>query len=229
MNKKKWTIHQPEHLVWLGFINKASSVEGFVLLDSVQFKKNNVQNRNRIRSKDTFMWLTVPIKKHSINTLIKDVEIIHDGKWQKKYLTSLKVNYGRAPFFKKYFPKIEKILNKKHKFLVDLNIDLIEFAFSSFGMKSVKLIRSSEIKMSKGVKKSDLVLEICKSVNAKIYLSGVDGKNYINKEGFKKENIDIVFQDFKNPIYEIKDFKYIPNLSFIDYLFIIGNKLPWKK
>ena len=40
------TIHQPEHLPWLGFFHKMAVCDVYVLLDSVQFTKNNYQNRN---------------------------------------------------------------------------------------------------------------------------------------------------------------------------------------
>jgi len=34
------TIHQPEHLIWLGLIDKISKADEFVILDSVNFRKN---------------------------------------------------------------------------------------------------------------------------------------------------------------------------------------------
>ena len=34
------TIHQPEHLPWLGLFNKIAKAELFVILDSVQYEKN---------------------------------------------------------------------------------------------------------------------------------------------------------------------------------------------
>ena len=34
------TIHQPEHMPWLGFFNKAINSDLFVILDSVQYEKN---------------------------------------------------------------------------------------------------------------------------------------------------------------------------------------------
>lgn len=57
------TIHQPEHLPWLGFFHKMAFCDVYVLLDNVQFTKNNYQNRNRlIDEKGTVYWSTVPVR-----------------------------------------------------------------------------------------------------------------------------------------------------------------------
>src|SRR5438132_417721 len=118
------TIHQPEHLVWLGLLNKIKMADAYVIFDSVQFKKNYFENRNRIKTQDGPMWLTVPVKNHSISTVIKDIEISYDTPWQKKYLAAIQTNYGKAQYFGEYFSAIEKIINKNHRLLVDLNIEV---------------------------------------------------------------------------------------------------------
>ena len=38
------TIHQPEHMPLLGFFHKLNMADMYVLLDSVQFRKNYFQN-----------------------------------------------------------------------------------------------------------------------------------------------------------------------------------------
>ena len=55
------SMHQPEHLPWLGFFHKMSLVELFVLMDTVQYTKQNWQNRNRLRTSTGFNWIIVPI------------------------------------------------------------------------------------------------------------------------------------------------------------------------
>ena len=57
----KVAIHQPQYLPWLGYFDKIDQVDCFVLLDDVQFKKNEWQNRNRIKTPQGWQWLTVPV------------------------------------------------------------------------------------------------------------------------------------------------------------------------
>ena len=44
------SVHQPQYLPWLGYFDKIDRADAFVLLDNVQFKKNEWQNRNRIKT-----------------------------------------------------------------------------------------------------------------------------------------------------------------------------------
>ena len=57
----KVAIHQPEHLPWLGFFNKMSMADIYVIFDDVQFEKNNFQNRNRIMGTNGPQWLGIPV------------------------------------------------------------------------------------------------------------------------------------------------------------------------
>jgi hypothetical protein len=54
-------IHQPQYLPWLGYFDKMLAADLFCYLDCVQFKKNEWQNRNRIKTAQGWQWLTVPV------------------------------------------------------------------------------------------------------------------------------------------------------------------------
>ncbi|MDD5348183.1 MAG: WbqC family protein, partial [Candidatus Omnitrophica bacterium] len=53
------SVHQPQYLPWLGFFDKIARSDCFVFLDTVQYKEREFQNRNKIRTADGWMWLTV--------------------------------------------------------------------------------------------------------------------------------------------------------------------------
>ena len=75
------TIHQPEHLPWLGFFHKFAQADLLVLLDNVQYRHKYFQNRNRIRSHDGETWINVPVLlKEYDRPLIKDVRINAGGR-----------------------------------------------------------------------------------------------------------------------------------------------------
>ena len=93
------SIHQPTYLPWLGFFNKIISSEKFVFLDDVQYEKNGYQNRNKIRTHEGDIWLTVPVKTKS-TTLLKNVEIDYSFDWIKKHTKSIELNYSKTRFFK---------------------------------------------------------------------------------------------------------------------------------
>ena len=60
-------INQPGYLPWMGFFKRIMYSDIFVFLDDVQYLKKDWQNRNKIRTSQSWMWLSVPVKKnHSI-------------------------------------------------------------------------------------------------------------------------------------------------------------------
>lgn len=124
------TIHQPEHLPWLGFFNKLAKAELFVILDHVQFEKNYFQNRNRIIGTNGPQWIGIPVKtKGHMDGSIANTEISLAGgnlKWKEKYLQTIKQSYGKYPFFNQVYPIIEEVFSQDSMMLCDYNIDIIK-------------------------------------------------------------------------------------------------------
>lgn len=217
---KKICIRQPGYLPFLGFFKKIESVESFVFLDDVNYSKGDWDNRNKIRTFENSMWLTVPILNNS-GKLLNEVEIDYSKDWIYKHKAAIKYNYENCPFFDKYWKGIEKILDKKHRKLLELNMSLINY-FISILQISTKTIFSSELEIdSTGSKK---LLDICKSLNSDTYISGELGSDYLDLEIFKNENITVKFEKFEHPQYSQKYSKFIPNMSIIDLLFNEGEK-----
>ena len=104
-------IHQPEYLPWLGFFKKMMNSELFVLLDDVQFEKKSWQNRNRIRTKNGTVFLSVPIHAH-LDSKLNDVKIDNTKNWADKHKKSILFNYTNTPYFDEYSNAIELIFEK---------------------------------------------------------------------------------------------------------------------
>ena len=65
-------------------------------------------------------------------------------------------------------------------------------------------------------------MEICEKFNAKKYVSGILGKNYIDPEIFRRKDITLIFQDYIHPNYKQLYGNFISNMSIIDLLFNCG-------
>ncbi|MBF0557351.1 MAG: WbqC family protein [Nitrospirae bacterium] len=214
------TIHQPEHLPWLGFFHKMSGADRFVLLDNVQFSKNYFQNRNKARTADGWTWLTVPVSR-TIDTLIKDVTISDDFRWKRKWKDTICYAYKKAPYFDKYFESIDNVMSNSSNNLCDFNVALIKCLAGSLNI-TTDLIMASELN-SKG-SGSDLILSICKEVGSSSYVSGISGRNYLKLDEFETAGIDVEFQEFHHPVYKQLYGPFIPCMSVIDLLFNCGDK-----
>lgn len=214
------TIHQPQYLPWLGYFDKINSADIFVLLDDVQYKKNEWQNRNKIRIANGWQWITVPVK-YKFGQKTNQVKIDNNRDWQKNHYKSLVINYNKATYFKNYEPFFETTYNTAWEYLVDINIHFIEHLVALLGI-TTKLVRASQLKL-KGQKTKRLV-NICRELEASIYLSGRGGKEYLVLNQFEREGIEVLFQDFRHPIYRQAYNNFEPFMSVVDLLFNYGHK-----
>tara|TARA_B100001059_G_scaffold231633_1_gene267810 strand:+ start:5584 stop:6288 length:705 start_codon:yes stop_codon:yes gene_type:complete len=214
------TIHQPEHMPWLGFFNKAFNCDIFVILDNVQFRKNYFQNRNQIISpcNGNSIWLTVPLIKGSSQDMIYEKQILYDNKFLKKYFKIIEKSYSNYPFYEKYITALKVIFDQETKSISRLNTKLIKYFFEILNIDcDVKV--ASDLSLPKSESGGIVNYDICNYLGASKYLSGKSGKDYLDLTPFKKNNIEVVFQDFNHPTYNQPGDNFVPNLSILDLLF----------
>jgi hypothetical protein len=211
-------IQQPEHAPWMGFFNKMAQVDLYVLLDNVQYKKRYFENRNKIRTSQSSQWVTVPIvSKGRYHQWINQVEIDNAQDWQRKYVNSIISAYSKAPCFDCRQDDLLAILNRPWDMLVDLNIALIEY-FASLCKIQTPIKKASDLNTGE-TRGSDLIFEICKQTEASVYVSGPDGRNYLNLEHFLEAGIKLVYHDFEHPEYSQLHRPFQSHMSLIDFIF----------
>lgn len=213
-------IHQPNYLPYLGFFDKIYKSDIFVLLDNVQYSKESWMNRVKIKTPNGWQWLSVPIlTKGKLDQLILEAEINNKIDWRKKHWKTLVTNYNKAPFFNYYSGYFELLYQREWIRLIDINLDVLKFILSDIGL-SHKLVRASEFQVSGSG--TDLLIAICKALNADTYLSGDGAGGYQEEEKFDMNGIKLTFQNFQHPIYNQLYGDFIPGLSIIDLLFNHG-------
>ena len=213
------SIHQPQYLPWLGYFEKIDRSDIFVFLDNVQFKKNEWQNRNRIKTATGIQWLTVPII-HKFPQKIVDVKINNTVPWERKHLNAFSTNYSKAPFYDEHIPFFQEIFSREWERLVDINIYAIEYISKALGLGDKHFVKASEFDLKEG--NTERLVDICKKMGGDVYLSGKDGAKYLDISLFEKENIEVIFQNYQHPRYSQLYFEFEPHLSTIDLLFNCG-------
>ena len=218
----KVAIHQPNYLPYVGFFHKLSLADTFVIMDDTQYDKK-FTNRNKIKVPGNWIWLTVPINKKHKFVANKIVEINNEENWQSDHFEKINRSYSNSEFFKKnYKTFFEKIYSKKWDHLFTLNYELIIQLIDWLDIK-IEVIKESELNV-KG-NSTERLVNISKKIGAETYVSGIGGKEYMNKKMFETNNIKIEYQNFQCPKYkQVFNSEFIPNLSIIDLLFNIGPK-----
>ena len=213
-------IHQPQFLPWLGYFHKMMMADAFCLLDNVQFKKNEWQNRNRIKTAAGWQWLTVPVQ-YRFPQKICEVPVNEGIDWRRKHLGSLDNNYRKSKYFTEYFDLMEKIYSRTWDFIANLNCHLIMELRMILGLESKQMILASEIP-DLSEDPTQRLIDICRYLGGDIYLAGADGPKYMDMTAFAKQGIDVMVQEFKHPVYPQRYGTFASHLSIIDLLFNCG-------
>ncbi|MEA3490189.1 MAG: WbqC family protein [Candidatus Omnitrophota bacterium] len=216
----KIAIHQPQYLPWLGYFDKMDRADVFVLLDDVQFKKNEWQNRNKIRNADRWQWLTVPVL-YEFGQKLNEVRINSRENWRDKHRKGLELNYSRAGYFDGYFPFFREVFGREWELLADINIHCIEYLKEALGIKT-ELLKSSSLDIR--TDKTQRLVDICKKLGADTYLSGAGGADYLDLEMFRKNGIKLEFQEYSHPEYRQMFEGFEPYMAVVDLLFCQGKK-----
>ena len=214
-------IIQPNFIPWRGYFDFINDVDIFVILDDVQYTKQDWRNRNRIRTQSGKSdWLTVPINSVSLKQLIRDVQLNDRTNWRESHLSKLRQTYGKTPYFSEIFPLIEAEYGKDTNSLLDLDIDLIKTIMAFLGI-TTKLCRASDIPSS-GVRDEKLI-DIVSHLGGTRYLSGPAAKSYIQPSMWQDNGIELAFKTYPDyPAYEQITEPYDPFVSIIDLMFMKG-------
>lgn len=195
----------------------------FCLLDNVQFSKKDYIHRNRIKSPDGPVWLTVPMHTHNHQEkTIRDMYIDNSQKWNRSHWNNIVGAYGKkAPFFHSYNDFFEDIYKKKWEKIVDLDECILTYLFKELGI-SVNMLKSSEHYFEG--KKSNFVLDMCIKLGADMYIFGEMGEAYAEVEQFEQNGIKLHFQNYNHPVYPQLYGDFVSHLSVLDLLFCFGEK-----
>ena len=158
------------------------------------FQKQTNRNRMYIYSPNGIQLLNIPIKHSKENRqMTKDIRLETAFDWQKQHFKSLEAAYRNSPFFEFFEDDIMPVFEKKHTFLMDLNLQTIEIVSKCLGLKLEPTFSTEYFR--------NPVLTDFRTL--------VDGK----KDSYEFESYPQVFEE---------KFGYLNNLSILDLLFNEG-------
>lgn len=217
------TTHQPIFLPWPGLFYKGLQAHTTVLLDEVQFPLGRGwMNRNRLKSEQGELWLTVPVRRTGRGKQrIRDVEVCDETDWRRTHLLGIRQNYAHAPYLDAHLPAIEAIHARGGTRLIDLNVAFIRFLWNALGLPG-KLMLQSELGVSG--RATRLLVSICQALNADTYLALPFVEKFLDADELRGGGIALASARFSPPVYPQLwgEFRY--NLSALDLLLNCGPK-----
>jgi hypothetical protein len=222
----KLAIMQPTFNPWIGYFDLIDSVDTFVFLDNVQLEKRSWQVRNKIKSNNLELLISIPIIKTASrdNTLLCNAEVSSD-KWTEKILKTIRYSYSKSMYYEDIYPFISDLVNDKNdKVLSKYNTNIIETISNKIGIET-NFINASKLANLSGIK-DDLLLSICKELKCEEYISPQGSSKYLieNNSGLKyeKENIDLFYTNYEHPNYTQLGKSFISHIGILDLLFNEG-------
>lgn len=172
----------------------------YILIEaSESFQKQTFRNRCLIRGANKIENLIVPIRHpNSDQNLIQKIQIDCAQPWLNKHLRAINTAYGKAPFFEFYVDELVDVLNKKHRTLFNLNLELLTKCLEMLGIEK-KIALSSEY-------------------NKKYNKPTIDARNAILPKKPLPDRIS--FDPF--PYQQVFGKKFADGLSILDLIFCEG-------
>jgi hypothetical protein len=195
MNKKV-AILQSNYIPWKGYFDLINQVDYFVVYDTVQYTKNDWRNRNKIKTPNGLQWLTIPVSVNNLEQHI-DETCLADNRWVKKHLSSIFQNYSKAPFINDYKNELAQLYEKAKTLtlLSEVNVLFINWINSKLGITTEIKFAKDFIPLSKN--RVQRLIDICKALNADVYLSGSAAKGYLDESMFNAEGINVEWMSYE--------------------------------
>ncbi len=214
-------IVQSNYIPWKGYFDLIRSADEFIFFDDVQYTRRDWRNRNRIKTKDGLLWLSIPVEsKRRYTAAIKDM-VVSDHGWAQKHWKTIVANYARAHCFREYQELFAELyLSCKEKYLVDVNHRFIAAICRILG-GSTRLSRSCDYERVDG--RTERIVSLCRQAGATRYLSGPSARSYLDQGLFSAAGIGVTFADYSRyPEYEQLHPPFSHEVSIIDLLFNKG-------
>jgi hypothetical protein len=192
MPTKIFSLHYLPGIEWMHhFVNTPKAV-----IDVHEhYLKQSYRNRCYILSANGKMPLSIPVKKLQPKTVVNDIVIENEFRWQRQHWESIVSAYNSSPYFFYYRDYFEPLYHTRYETLVQWNTDLLNLI--------LKLL-----KCDKTVVFSDTYVKPCET--------DIDLREIIHPK-------KITTVDFK-PYLQVFTEKYgfVPHCSIIDALFNNG-------
>lgn len=218
-------IVQSCYIPWKGFFDLMGQCDEYVVFDSAQFTKRHWHNRNRIKTANGPVWLTIPVvTKGRFDQPIEEVEI--EKPWAEKHWRAIELAYSPAPFFDQLAPTVRSWYERAdgETRLTGVNELFLRELAALLGL-GTRIVRDSAYP-AEGSKTTRL-LNIAKAAGADRYLSGPAARVYLDEAQLAAAGIAtewMSYQGYREYPQLHGDFEHA--VSVLDLLFNTGPDAP---
>jgi hypothetical protein len=207
-------------LPWIGLFEQVQLAEIFFHYDDVQLPQGrSFTNRVQVKTPAGIIWLTAPLDRARSGQRINEVVLSKHEDWRRKHLTTLKHAYSKAPHAHVALALLEEVYAHPTESLAEFNIHAIE-RISAWLNLSPSFRRSSEAGI--GGSSTQRLVDICASVGATTYVTGLGALNYLAHDEFEKRSIAVRYMQYALRPYPQLHGDFTPYVSIVDAIANVG-------
>jgi len=215
------SVMQPYFFPYLGYFALIRHTDFFIAFDPVQYISKGWMNRNRVlKPGEGWQYLTVPIQKHSQNTLIKDVLVQAGNSWKDTILRQLEHYKKRAPHYTAVRLLLEQCFEKHDLHLSRLNLHYICLICQYLGIPFQHAMFSdlNLILDPPPAAPDEWALRTSQAMGATTYVNQPGGRAFFDPAKYANAGIQLQFIDFTLKPYSQRRNTFESGLSIIDVL-----------
>lgn len=215
-NKILVGISQPRYLPAINYLQRIHMCDTFVLLDNVQHQPRAFEHRNKIKTANGPKWLSIPIDRTRNRMIIRDLHVVSFD-WIENHRRQIHQQYRQCAYYSK--ETLDQLFDFGHDstHFVTLIERMLAFWCELF-LIDAKIIRASDLALME--EHDSLLAEITRSMCGDVYVSGPNGRDYLDKTNFA--GLDIMYHHFEYPVYSQAHGEFVPWMSCLDNLFNQG-------
>ena len=217
----KLAIVQPYFFPYIGYWQLINAVDRFVIYDDMNYIKRGWINRNRILINGKPAYITLPLYQSSQNKKIYQLSPVASPVIRDKLIRKIRFAYGKATYFEKVFPVIEKLIRYEIDNLSDYLSYQLQTLAVFMGIKT-EFIMTSRCYGNGNLSGQKRIIDICKKEQSTTYINPKGGLNLYDAEAFRSAGINLRFIDMRPLPYKQRAAGFVPYLSIIDALLEIG-------
>lgn len=219
---KKVAILQSNYIPWKGYFDMIGLVDEFILYDDMQYTRRDWRNRNKIKTPQGLLWLTIPVdSKRKFYQKIKETRV-EGHKWCDDHWRAIELNYAHAPYFDQYSPQIYDLYQKcrSQEYLSSINYMFLVEICRILDIHT-KISWSSDYTLADG--KTERLAKLVKDSGGNVYLSGPSAKDYIIDKVFADAGIELTYMNYDGyPEYTQLFGPFEHAVSILDLIFNTG-------
>ena len=216
----KLGIMQPYFFPYLGYFDLINYSDLWIVFDTVQYIRHGWVNRNRIlHPKQGWQYIVVPLKKHSRETVIRDIEIGKNPMWYQRILGQNRHYKKKAPYFRETFRLVEECLAIEERSISRLNVVILEKVCLYLGIPfEYEYFSEMQLELESIVEPGDWALRISEKIGAEEYVNPPGAAEIFDSSKFEASGIKLTIRKRLPFEYACPGYEFVPGLSIIDVL-----------